>query len=62
MMRFEFDIETLRPVIEQVVAETVAQLEAERSKSDGRIAYTEHIAVKSLPESSNSLSADVRLA
>ena len=40
-MRFEFDVDTLRPVIQQVVAETVAQLEAERSKSDGRIAFTE---------------------
>ena len=40
-MRFEFDIDTLRPVIQQVVAETVAQLEAKRSKFDGRIAYTE---------------------
>ena len=40
-MRFEFDVETLRPVIQQVVAETVAQLEAEQSKFNGRIAYTE---------------------
>ncbi len=40
-MRFEFDVETLRPVIQQVVAETVAQLEAEHSRLDGRIAYTE---------------------
>ncbi len=40
-MRFEFDVETLRPVIEQVVAETVAQLGAEQSKFNGRIAYTE---------------------
>ena len=40
-MRFEFDVETLRPVIQQVVAETVARLEEEHSKSGGRIAYTE---------------------
>ncbi len=40
-MRFEFDVETLQPVIEKVVAETVAKLEAEHSKFNGRIAYTE---------------------
>jgi hypothetical protein len=41
MMRFEFDVDTLRPVIQQVVAETIAQMEAERSQFDGQIAYTE---------------------
>ena len=40
-MRFEFDVETLRPVIQQIVAETVAQLKAEHSKFNDRIAYTE---------------------
>ena len=41
MIRFELDVETLRPVIQQVVAETLAQLETERSQFDARIAYTE---------------------
>ena len=41
MMRFEFDVDTLRPVIEQVVAQTVAKLDVDHSRFDDRIAYTE---------------------
>ena len=54
-MRFEFDVDTLRPVIQQVVAETLSQLEAERSQFDGRIAYTE-------PEAAALLGVNVVLA
>jgi len=43
-MQFQFDtndFDMLRPVIAQVVGEVLQQLEGDRAKLDGQIAYTE---------------------
>jgi hypothetical protein len=37
----QLDPETLKPLIEQVVGETLARLEADRAKLDGKLAYSE---------------------
>jgi hypothetical protein len=40
-MKFQLDPEDLRPLVEIVVTETIKQLEAERAKLDGQLAFTE---------------------
>ena len=40
-MKIEFDSADLVPLIQQVVAETIDRLEADRAKVDGRLAYRE---------------------
>ena len=41
MTRLEIDPETLRPVIEQAVAETISRLEATQAKFSDQLAHTE---------------------
>lgn len=40
-MKLDIDIDELRPVIEVVVAETIAKLEADREVLQGKLAYSE---------------------
>jgi hypothetical protein len=40
-VNIQLDPDALRPLIQQVVAETVVQLEAERAQLNGRLAYSE---------------------
>lgn len=47
-MKIDFDIDDLRPLIERTVSETIAQLDAERSKLTGRLGYTESEAAAAL--------------
>jgi hypothetical protein len=47
-MKIDFDIDDLRPIIERTVSETIAQLDAERRKVNGRLGYTEPEAAAAL--------------
>jgi hypothetical protein len=38
---FQFDPEALTPLVQQVVTETLRQLERDREKVNGKLAYTE---------------------
>ena len=40
-INFEFDPAVLKPLIEQVATELLAQLESDRAKLHGKIAYSE---------------------
>lgn len=47
-MKIDFDVFDLRPMIEQVVAETITQLDKDRAKLGGRIAFSEPEAAATL--------------
>ena len=40
-MKFQFDANDLRPLVELVVAETIERLEVERAKLNGQLGYPE---------------------
>ena len=61
MTQLEFDPETLRPVIEQAVAETISRLEATQAKFSDQLAYTEPEAAALLSVQPHVL-RDLRLA
>jgi hypothetical protein len=45
-MRFDLDPDELRPVIQVVVAETIAKLEVHREALSGKLAYSEYEAAQ----------------
>lgn len=40
-MRFDFDAETLRPLVQAIVTEALAQLDADKASLGERLAYSE---------------------
>jgi hypothetical protein len=47
-VKLDIDLDTLRPLVEAVVAETLARLEAQRQKLPGRLCYSEEEAARLL--------------